>query len=161
MSEREVFVRTAKHSDVGDLVRISSKFRAELAEFQPQFWRVAEGADEKQKGFFEFVVTQEKMVVLVAERAKCVCGFLMAAFVPAPPVYDPGGLTCIVDDFGVSDANDWSEIGDLMLKHLAEQAEGKGCSQLVVICPHLHQGKRNLLDGSGFSIASEWWVRGL
>ena len=160
-SKTRIDIRRATSSDVADLVRISAKFRSELAGFQPQFWRVAEGADEKQHGFFEFVISQDKMVVLVAESETGIQGFLMAAFVPAPPVYDPGGLTCLVDDFGVKNTEDWIEIGEQLLNYLSPLAKEKGCNQMVIICPQLHLGKRSLLSSLEFSVASEWWVRGL
>jgi len=34
-------------------------------------------------------------------------GFLIATLNLAPPVYDPGGLTCDIDDFVVTPAPKW------------------------------------------------------
>jgi hypothetical protein len=47
----------------------------------------------------------------VAEVADRVQGFVIARLVPSPPVYEPGGTTCLVDDFTVADVQMWPEVG--------------------------------------------------
>jgi len=38
-------------------------------------------------------------------------GFLIATLKPAPPVYDPGGPSCDIDDFAVTPAARWPTTG--------------------------------------------------
>jgi hypothetical protein len=43
-------------------------------------------------------------------------GFLIATLIPAPPVYDPGGRTCLIDDFVVIPAANWLTTGVELLR---------------------------------------------
>ena len=75
------------------------------------------------------------------------------------PVYDPGGKTCLVDDFAVDSAGDWTTVGNALLAAALQEARERGAVQAVVVCGHRDDPKRHMLAGDGFSIASEWYVR--
>jgi hypothetical protein len=85
-------------------------------------------------------------------------GFLIATLLPAPPVYDPGGLTCQIDDFAVVAAASWLTTGVQLLRTGLAQAARRGAVQAVVVTGHLDQAKRQALRASGLELASEWWV---
>jgi len=85
-------------------------------------------------------------------------GFLIATLAAAPPVYDPGGLACIVDDFTVADSADWPTVGADLLRAIRHAASGRGAAQIVVVTAQLDEAKRATLAASGLSVASEWWV---
>jgi hypothetical protein len=76
----------------------------------------------------------------------------------APPVYNLGGLTCVVDDFCT---NDWATTGKALLSAAMEEAKQRGEVQIVVICPHLEEAKRAMLRGEELTITSGWYVHGL
>jgi hypothetical protein len=88
-------------------------------------------------------------------------GFLIATLQPAPPVYAPGGLTCVIDDFCVAEARYWPKAGAALLQEAMRCARERGAAQVVVACPHRDQAKLTLLAGEGLSVASEWHVRPL
>jgi hypothetical protein len=77
---------------------------------------------------------------------------------PAPPVYDPGGLTCQIDDFVVVTAARWPTTGVRLLRAGLAEAARRGAIQAVVVTGHLDQPKRQALQACGLEIASEWWV---
>jgi hypothetical protein len=158
LKDDNIHIQIASPENIGDMVRASSAFRSELAEFQPQMWRKASDADERQREFFAFAISREQNISLIAADETGFLGFLIASLIPAPPVYEPGGLTCLVDDFAVASPSDWPRVGRALISQLNATARDKGAVQTVVICPHLSAGKRELLERSGYSLASEWWV---
>ena len=97
------------------------------------------------------------MITLVSEESGAVTGFLIAQLAGAPPVYDPGGQTCDIDDFVVAPGR-WATTGVQLLRSAIERAAERGAIQAVVVTAHLDQDKREALRLCGLSIASEWWV---
>ena len=127
------------------------------------FWRKAEGASEKQVSFFKAQLEEEDIIVLVSEEAGQeeagqIEGFIIATIQSAPPVYDPGGLVCGVDDFVVSAPEQWPTVGVALLAEVKSQAKARGAVLSIVVCGHLDEPKRTVLRASGFSITSEWYV---
>ena len=64
--------------------------------------RPAAAAPDKHHTYLGSLVASDEIITLVSEEAGQLSGFLIAALDPAPPVYDPGGLTCQIDDFVVT-----------------------------------------------------------
>jgi hypothetical protein len=61
----------------------------------------------------------------------------LGVLVPPPPVYDPGGLTCLVDDFVVESPDLWPTVGAALLARATAVAKPRGAVQSVVVCgPH-------------------------
>jgi GNAT superfamily N-acetyltransferase len=85
-------------------------------------------------------------------------GFLIATLTGAPPVYDPGGATCQIDDFAVVPDARWQSTGSRLLRAGLAEAGLRGAVQAVVVTGHLDQPKRQLLRACGLEPASEWWV---
>lgn len=74
---------------------------------------------------------------------------LRAVILSAPPVYDPGGPVCFVED--------WS--GDTALLAEAEQtAAARGAVLTRVICSHSETAHAASLVLHGYSVASEWYA---
>jgi GNAT superfamily N-acetyltransferase len=103
-------------------------------------------------------VASDKVISLVSEETGQLTGFLIATLNPAPPVYDPGGLTCDIDDFVVTPAGNWTTTGARLLRAALAEAEQRGAVQAVVVTAHLDEPKREALRACGLEIASEWWV---
>jgi hypothetical protein len=97
---------------------------------------------------------------LVGEDAGAFGGFIIAHLTEAPPVYAPGGKTCLIDDFAVT-GDDWSEAGRALMAQAQRVAKSAGAIQAVVVCGHLDEPKRNFLHSEGLTIASEWFVKNL
>jgi GNAT superfamily N-acetyltransferase len=150
-------IRKAQASDVDRMVELSEQKRIEYQAYQPTFWRKASNSREKQAPFLTRLIDRDNVIALVHEREGAVDGFLIAALVEAPPVYDPGGLTCLIDDFAVAGA-DWQGAGAALLAEASRQAQERSAAQVVVVCGHKDGPKREMLGASGLSIASEWYV---
>jgi hypothetical protein len=92
------------------------------------------------------------------EEDEHLTGFIIATLVPAPPVYDPGGLTCLIDDFVVAPAAKWPTTGPVLLRAALDEVARRGAAQAVVVTAHLDRRKRQALRSCGLQIASEWWL---
>jgi len=102
----------------------------------------------------------ERHVALVHEADDGhIDGFLIATMVPAPPVYDPGGLTCLVDDFTVATPDLWASVGRELLDEATRLSRPKGAVQTVVVCGPQDAPKRAMLLDSGHIVASEWFTK--
>ena len=156
---QQSIIRKAEPADVPRMVDLSEQKRLEYQSYQPTFWRKAADSQEKQIPHFERALQSDRVIALVYERERNLGGFLIATLVDAPPVYDPGGLTCLIDDFVVADPEDGEAIGARLLSEANRQAGARGAVQMVVVCGHQDQPKRAMLAGCGFSIASEWYVK--
>jgi hypothetical protein len=152
-------IHPAQNSHVPAMVALAAAKRTQYAAYQPQFWRIAPDAVEVQTAYFRRLLTQPEVLARVALQAGTVVGFVVARVIPAPPVYDPGGLTCMIDDFCVADDADWATVGRGLLDAVCAVAEKLGAVQAVVVCGHLDEPKRALLRAAGLTIASEWYVR--
>jgi hypothetical protein len=100
---------------------------------------------------------EENTIALVYEQNNTLDGFLFARLLSAPPVYDPGGLTCLIDDFTVNEGL-WLSAGMELLAAAREAARARGAVQVVVVCAHLDEPKRRMLAAAELSIGSEWYV---
>jgi hypothetical protein len=132
--------------------------RGEYAKYQPLFWRPAADAEDKHRPRLVSLVGTDEVITLVSVEAGQLTGFLIASVMPAPPVYDPGGLTCQIDDFAVATAAMWPTTGVELLNAGLAEAARRGAVQAVVVTGHLDEAKRQALRACGLEIATEWWV---
>ncbi len=155
-------IRKAETNDIPGIAELAEQRRLQYQHYQPQFWRKAEDAQEKHTFLLESLLKREDVIMLVHEEStRAIDGFIIADFVEAPPVYNPGGPTCRVDDFCVASGNLWESTGLELLNEVIRKAKEHGAAQSVVVFGHLDQPKRTLLDQMGYSIASEWYVHNL
>lgn len=147
-------------TDLDQVLEIAASSRSTHAGYQPRFWRPAPDAVERQRAYFRTLLDDEQTLVVVASDTAGLRGFAIGRLVPAPPVYDPGGASCLVDDWAVVDPTEWRSLGPLLLSALRRWATSRGAAQIVVVTAHLDQAKRAALRGEGLTIASEWWVGG-
>ena len=151
-------VRTAEDCDLEEILNLANAKRLEYETYQPVFWRVAADAIAQQTDHIASQITDEEVITLVATSESKVVGFVIGRLVSAPPVYKPGGLTCSIDDFVVNENNLWETVGADLLRQVRKAALSRGAAQLVVVCGHLDEPKKKMLEKSSFTIASEWWV---
>ena len=152
-------IRKAQLADVPQLVELSENRRSAYEKYQPIFWRKAEDSHKIQSPYFEQLIAKQGVIALVHENNREIDGFVIAAVVSAPPVYDPGGLACVIDGFCVAEEDQWQTLGTVLMREAAQRAKEQGAVQVVVVCGHLDQHKRSMLVAGGFTIASEWYVR--
>ncbi|GAA2845455.1 GNAT family N-acetyltransferase [Nonomuraea rubra] len=151
-------IREASPGDVAAMAGLMARRREEYERYQPVFWRRAPGAADRHAAFLAGLVGDPEVIVRVCERDGRFAGFAIASLVPSPPVYDPGGPTCTIDDYAVVDDRDWASIGVDLLRAVTDEARARGAAQVVVVCGHADQAKREALRLAGLSIASEWWT---
>ena len=151
-------IRPAEDFDLNEILDLANSQRLEYETYQPIFWRVAPDAITQQRDYLASQIANEEVVTLVATSENKLVGFIIGRLVPAPPVYNPGGLTCSIDDFVVNRNDLWETVGADLLDQVRKVAVSKGAVQVVVVCGHLDEPKRKALEKSSLAIASEWWV---
>lgn len=154
-------IRVAEGCDLEEILKLANAKRLEYETYQPVFWRVATDAIAQQTSYIACQIADEKVITLVATSESKVVGFVIGRLVPAPPVYNPGGLTCSIDDFVVNESDSWETVGVDLLLQVRKTALSRGAAQVVVVCGHLDEPKRKALEKSSLTIASEWWVASL
>lgn len=151
-------IRAATPPDVDAMSALAGIRREQYARYQPRFWRPAAGALDRHRPYLAGLVASQEVITLVSEDAGQLTGFLIATVTAAPPVYDPGGLTCQIDDFVVVPEARWLTTGVQLLRAGLAQAARHGAVQAVVVTAQLDQPKRQALRACGLQVASEWWV---
>ncbi len=140
------------------MAALANTSREQYADHQPRFWRQATGAQDKHRRYLADLVASDEVITLVSDQAGQVTGFLIATLVPAPPVYDPGGRTCVIDDFVVIPAAKWLTTGVELLRTCLAEAGRRGAVQAVVVTGCHDRPKRKALRACGLEAVSEWWV---
>ena len=145
----------ATKNDVASMVELSYQKRKSYEQAQPQFWKYAEGAEEVQAKWFEELLEHKDYILLVAKETSKVIGFITGKLVKAPEVYNPGGLTLMIDDFA---CDDWMGLGKQLMNRIAEIAKEKGAVQFCVVAGNHDLEKWEFLEEFGLSCASRWYV---
>jgi hypothetical protein len=150
--------RPATHEDIDGVAALAADRRRDYEAHQPRFWRQADDALVRHGTYLHGLVDEPDHVFLVAGDAGHVSGFVIGRLTPAPPVYEPGGLTCVVDDFAVERPDGWASLGPLLLGDLSQAARTRGAVQVVVVAGRHDEPKRLALRAAGLVVASEWWT---
>jgi len=154
-------IRRATASDLDAVVAIVESQRRQYQKFQPIFWRRAADAATKTRSFFIRLLDEPQSWFLVAAEGGQILGFLIARKFPAPPVYEPGGDTYLIDDFAVLEARHWLAIGEALLSHVSTLLHEHGAAQIVAVCADRDLAKAEVLRRADLTIASSWWTRPL
>lgn len=141
------------------MVALSYIKRRKAEKAQPQFWRYAGAeAEINQAKWFEELLAHNDYIMLSAEENFDVVGFIIGRLLPAPEVYDPGGLTLMIDDFCVKDETSWNLAGDQLVQEIKKLAKEKGAAQILVVSGAWDKAKIEFLKSQNLSVASEWYV---
>lgn len=85
-------------------------------------------------GFLAQVLAHERTIALVWEETPgTVDGFIIANIIAAPPVYEPGGPTCMVDDYWVRGGERWETIGHALLDAVCIRARSRLGNRLRMV----------------------------
>ncbi len=154
-------VRTATVGDAPRMAELAELKREQYKHHAPVFHRPKPGMREAHAEFLASLIRNtDRHVALVNEAGDGhVDGFLVAGLSPAPPVYDPGGLTALVDDFMVEREELWATVGRRLLERAIEETRPRGAVQTVVVCGPHDAPKRAMLVESGHIVASEWFTK--
>ena len=154
-------IRAARDADIPQMVAMAEAKRIEYEGYSPVFWRKASDSSPKQELFFQRLLTSPDVIALVAEVEDTLSGFIIGAVTMAPPIYNPGGLVCIIDDFAVAKPQEWDLVGTELLAAVERDAKARGAVLSVVVCPQRDRTKRTMLQKAGAAVASEWYVKSL
>jgi ADP-ribose pyrophosphatase YjhB (NUDIX family) len=111
--------------------------------------------------WFEELLSSNDHIMLTATCHQKIFGFIIGKLMPAPEVYNPGGLTLMIDDFCVQSENLWQSVGHELIGTVKTAAKVKGATQILVVCGAHDHPKRKFLKDQNLSIASEWFVGGI
>lgn len=154
-----VLIRPSTHADIPSMVILSNQKRRQYENAHPQFWRYAgEQAEISQAKWFGELLSDEDHIMLIAQNNNAVVGFIIGQIIDSPAVYDPGGLTLMIDDFCVQSESDWKSVGKFLVRDIKALSLTKGVSQVLVVCGAHDANKRNFLRNMGLTVASEWFV---
>jgi hypothetical protein len=154
-------VRKAQTTDIQAAVELVERSRRQLQKYQPIFWRKAQNSASATEKFFARLLSEPDTFFLVALEGSQLQGFLIARKFAAPPVFDPGGDTYLIDDFCVLEPRLWLSIGEALLSHVSTLIHEHGGAQIVVVCADRDLAKTEMLRRSDLSIASNWWTKPL
>jgi len=156
-------VRTSQLSDISEMVSLSKAKRLSYEKAQPQFWRYAgEEGDKAQEKWFKELLEDTNHVMFTAKSdTQEILGFVIGKLMPAPEVYNPGGLTLMIDDFCMKSGNLWRSVGHRLIEETKAAAKARGATQILVVCGAHDHPKRKFLSEQNLSIASEWFVGGI
>jgi Acetyltransferase (GNAT) family len=150
--------RPATQDDVGAVAALAALRRQDCELQQPRFWRQAEDALAQHSSYLHQLVGDHEHIFLVTEDDTHLIGFAIGRLVAAPPVYDPGGPTCLIDDFAVESPDAWELAGLALLRDVSRVARDRGAVQVVVVAARHDEPKRRALTEAGLTPASEWWL---
>jgi hypothetical protein len=154
-------IRSAEGRDVRRMADLAAQGRESYAVHAPVFHRPHTDARARHEPWLMELVGNPEQITLVSESDSDLDGFVIGSLVRSPPVYDPGGLTCVIDDFIVERPDLWATVGRELLEGAAEVARAQGAAQTVVVCGPVDGPKRTMLIESGHIVASEWFTRSL
>lgn len=152
-------VREATAADVERIVELADNRRHDYEPHAPVFQRPAANAREAHRPWLSQLVENPEVGTFVHEDSDGdVDGFAIITTVPAPPVYDPGGLSSLIDDFAVSSPDKWATAGAALLNAATAWARKRGAVQVVVVSGPHDGPKRAVLQDAGLYVASEWFT---
>jgi hypothetical protein len=151
-------IREANDGDLDAVLHLAGLRRRRYAAYQPRVWRPARDADAVQRQLLARAMGDPEGILLVAMHGSQVAGFVLARLVQSPAVYDPGGGTCFIDDFAVTNEDLWSTVGVQLLRAAVVRAAARSAVQVFVVAAHLDAAKRWALREAGLAVALETWV---
>ena len=151
-------VRPARAVDLDGMVELAAAKREQYAGYEAEFWRPAPDARARHRPYLAAQLDDDAFIVFVAEENSALVGFAAGRILDAPRVYDPGGATCVVDDFAVDAPARWATAGAELLAAVRHRAAERGAAQVVVVCARRDEPERTALRDAGLHSASEWWV---
>jgi hypothetical protein len=149
-------IRKAEPADVAAMVALSDRDRTMREKIDPEFFRKRLGGAEIQAHFFQNQLSSDRVIALVDLDGDRLAGFAIATIIAAPPVYDPGGLTALIDDFTVDNPSEWESVGLALLDRIKSEAKNRDAVGLVTICARGDDEKHRWLERIGTRVVSEW-----
>jgi len=156
-----VNARRAHWRDIPAMLSLIEAHRRSLEQLAPGFWRRSARAPGWTRRYFRFLLVTRRATMLVAEEQSQVVGMLIGRRVAAPPVYDPGGASLLIDDFCVLSPDLWPRAGAALLDAAMRGLGRPSVAQVIVIAPAADNAKSQWLASAGLTPVSSWWTKPL
>ena len=151
--------KLATTADLDNMVKLSYEKRRSYELAQPIFWRYAGPAGDKvQRQWFEELMQKNDYILMVCEENDKILGFVIGRIIKAPDVYDPGGLTLMIDDFCIDKDQSWDVVGKSLIDKIKILGSKKGSTQLLVISGAHDEAKNKFLSKINLTTASYWYT---
>ena len=152
-------IRVAEETDAPEMASLSDSFRDLLQSYSPVFWRKKEGIIPTHITYMKGLINSPNQITLIYEKDGQIAGFLTGLITQAPPVYDPGGPVCLVDDFVVRHTDEWSTVGKELIQACENSARFRNAVVIIVVSPLKCDEQREMLRDHGIEPVSEWRVK--
>lgn len=143
-------VRSVAPADIDSVVALSEKKRLQYQSFQPLFWRKATNSAAIQKPYLENLISKDHILALAYFEQERICGFVVANVGKE--------AICNIDDFAVADDSEWQTVGNMLLQEVGVLARHHQATKYEVVCGHLDQPKRAMLQSAGLHVARYWFT---
>lgn len=134
-------IRPADAQDLPEIVALTARKRRQLADWEPEFWAMGEGADELHRAWLERLVAYERIVSRVAVEAQEVLGFAVSL---------PREDCWIVDDACVASGR-WADVGPTLLEAIVERPS-------LTCVPHADVPQADAFRRAGWAVVSQYRV---
>jgi len=152
-------IRRANGEDISSIVSLSDQKRRFYEKANPQFWKRAENANELQRQWFTTILDNPNYFIYVADNKTQIDGFIIGQNINAPAVYNPGGMTLMIDDFCVASPELWETVGYKLLITVSNEGKKNGAVQVLIVSGFHDQEKGLFLKKQGLYVVSEWYVK--
>jgi len=140
------------------MVALVSAKRAQLEAFEPVTWHASKNAPAMTEEFFRLQVAEQGPIFLVATDGPAVIGFINALLQPAPPVYDPGGKSIMIDDFAVVDGDIGDDAAMALLDAAISEGRGRGAMQVIIVAAAKDERAAKWFRARQLHVFSNWWT---
>lgn len=158
-SNIKIYKATSK--DIDKLVYLAMQRHHDYEKLQPIFWNESKDAENLQKIYFASMMAENKALFFIAmdqENNKPI-GIIMAREYQAPPVYNSGRVTYIIDDYYVTSPKLWNSVGKDLLSSMQSYLESNGVTQIIVITANADTKKTQAMKSlSSYKPLSTWYV---
>lgn len=154
---KNIAINSATTDDIAQMMKLSLEKRLQYEKAQPLFWKKADDSEAVQTNYFLDLLKNTNFMLLTAKHDKIMFGFIIGHIVSAPSVYNPGGLTCMVDDFCINNETSWQSTGALLLDALKIQAKKLHAIQIVIVSGDHDKNKKDFLQKAELAIVSNWY----
>jgi hypothetical protein len=101
----------------------------------------------------------DSVALVYEEPGRNIDGLILGRVMSSPPVYNPGGKACVIEDFVVATPAAWPELGAELIAAANDRVQQLGGVLLIVESMRAATAKRHMLFSQGFSLASDWLCR--
>lgn len=153
--------RPATLGDIGGMVALIEARRERLARYQPVMWARAPHAADASSGWYTILLSQPDTIAMVAHDEAGLAGMAIALLQSPPPVYQPGGPVCFLDDFASVEGPRGDRAALVLLDAITAEGRRRGAALMIAVAAAADETLAGLLRLRGLAPASQWWAKPL